>query len=149
MRTFTLQHRLKLQRQYKVKQDHINKLLDNMALTTNQKSIQENEQAIREMLDLNTHTLPQPDLTHSASFYSLPDLSTDDYTSHMGHHQIDFKRLSQNEEPKPSTSAQTEESVRIEIDSVDTPLLKTHHRRKSSTLRNVSSASDCQQTSEF
>lgn len=39
MRTFTLQQRLKLQRQYKVKQRYINKLLESVQDTTNAETI--------------------------------------------------------------------------------------------------------------
>jgi hypothetical protein len=70
MRTFTLQQRLKLMRQYKVKQRYINKLLETIAETDNPETISKQEAAIRAALDLPDPPLTSP-LTRSSS---LPDL---------------------------------------------------------------------------
>ncbi|KAI6241572.1 Protein CBR-MRPS-18A [Aphelenchoides fujianensis] len=89
MRTFTLQHRLKLMRQYKVKQQYINRLLDTIAASNNEQTIQENEQKIRELFDLPEpdHNLPlgteARELTRSASYYSLPEFTNDEYETHI------------------------------------------------------------------
>lgn len=45
MRTFTLQHRLKLMRQYRVKQNYINRLLENIASRDNAQVIHQNVSA--------------------------------------------------------------------------------------------------------
>ena len=52
MRTFTLQHRLKLMRQYKVKQQHINRLLDNIAAANNEQTMQQNVCSSLEIADI-------------------------------------------------------------------------------------------------
>ncbi|KAI6235679.1 Ig-like domain-containing protein [Aphelenchoides besseyi] len=84
MRTFTLQHRLKLMRQYKVKQQYINRLLDNIATSNNEHAIKKNQQEIREMLNIpDPEFSPRNELTRSASYYSLPEFSSEEYETHI------------------------------------------------------------------
>ncbi|KAI1721269.1 immunoglobulin domain and leucine-rich repeat-containing protein 2 [Ditylenchus destructor] len=73
MRTFTLQQRLKLQRQYKVKQRYINKLLESVQDNTNAETILKQEEAIRAVLDLPDPTFPTTTLSRSSSYFSLPE----------------------------------------------------------------------------
>ncbi|CAD5215870.1 unnamed protein product [Bursaphelenchus okinawaensis] len=116
MRTFTLQHRLKLMRQYKVKQQYINRLLENIDNTNNVNVISENEQKIRAVLDLpqpdlptqppfSDRHLPASELQRSASFYSLPEFVLDDDDNAGFRKQflpINFAELKEND--RPSTS---------------------------------------------
>ncbi|KAI6187888.1 28S ribosomal protein S18a, mitochondrial [Aphelenchoides besseyi] len=84
MRTFTLQHRLKLMRQYKVKQQYINGLLDNIATSNNEHAIKKNQQEIQEMLNIpDPEFSPRNELTRSASYYSLPEFSSEEYETHI------------------------------------------------------------------
>ncbi|KAH7731506.1 Protein IGLR-2 a [Aphelenchoides avenae] len=80
MRTFTLQQRLKLMRQYQVKQRYINKLLETIADTDNPETISKQEAAIRAALDLPDPPLTSSPLAHSTSYHSLPDLSLQEYS---------------------------------------------------------------------
>lgn len=56
MRTFTLQQRLKLMRQYKVKQRYINKLLETIAETDNPETISKQVGAPWLCVDCNLHS---------------------------------------------------------------------------------------------
>jgi len=152
MRTFTLQHRLKLMRQYKVKQHHINRLLENIATNENQQPIHEHTD-IREMLNLQ-NGLQKGGFSRSASFYSLPDLSADNYMAAVNPNNrfplVDFKQFRNSvieKEPQViinEISNRDEDPEAQQPSSSDTPLLK-HHRRKSSNLRAVSSFTNCRE----
>ncbi|KAI6176702.1 Leucine Rich Repeat family protein [Aphelenchoides bicaudatus] len=147
MRTFTLQHRLKLMRQYKVKEHHINDLLANIEKTENQQTIHENKD-IREMLDLPGANIPKSNFSSSSvPFYSLPDLTILDDCLLDGVAPIDFVRYSfdTNKEIKPdadeipaSSKITNENEPETSQASANTPFFKKHHRRKSSNLRTLS-----------
>lgn len=111
---------------------------------------------IREMLGLKEPSFPRSNFSAPVSFYSLPDLtSLDAYftTNHAARRlsPIDFKQfrysLDINMDPRTSTNAITSTSkITNDIDpeiqvSSNTPLLG-HHRRKSSSMRTVSSFID-------
>ncbi|KAK6743135.1 hypothetical protein RB195_010414 [Necator americanus] len=83
MKAFSLQHRLKMMRQYKVKQRYLNKLLESFqesAATPD--ALRKHEEEVRAALELPDP--PPPDsptedhpLSRSSSFYSLPEYIID------------------------------------------------------------------------
>ncbi|CAD5221835.1 unnamed protein product [Bursaphelenchus xylophilus] len=157
MRTFTLQHRLKLMRQYKVKQQYINRLLENIDNTNNVNVISENEQKIRAVLDLPEHDLPsQPpfiemklpnsELQRSASFYSLPEFVLDDDEMSGFRRQypaINFKQFKASEIQIPSTSG-TKSSGDLNKDSNEA----TDEPTPDSPLLGPSSSKHCRYSSD-
>uniref|UniRef100_A0A915EBX5 Ig-like domain-containing protein n=1 Tax=Ditylenchus dipsaci TaxID=166011 RepID=A0A915EBX5_9BILA len=79
MRMFTLERRLKVMRQYKVKQRYINKLLESIGDTTNNDTITKQEAAIRAVLaELPQSSFPTAAFSRSASYYSLPEFVEED-----------------------------------------------------------------------
>ncbi|EYB94198.1 hypothetical protein Y032_0174g451 [Ancylostoma ceylanicum] len=84
MKAFSLQHRLKMMRQYKVKQRYLNKLLESFQdSTASPEALRKHEQEVRAALELPDP--PPPDsptethpLSRSSSFYSLPEYIIDD-----------------------------------------------------------------------
>lgn len=83
VKTFTLQNRLKLIRQYKVKQKVINKLLERYNDNSTDLNEADKEAEIRRVLNLNELDLETNEalLDRSPSYYSLPELSTDENIS--------------------------------------------------------------------
>lgn len=84
MRTFSLQHRLKMMRQYKVKQRYVNKLLESFQVSSPEVQL-ENEEKVRAALeipdDLGTidGSIDTPSrLSRSSSFHSLPEYVIDE-----------------------------------------------------------------------
>ncbi|ULU01249.1 hypothetical protein L3Y34_001538 [Caenorhabditis briggsae] len=84
MRTFSLQHRLKMMRQYKVKQRYVNKLLESFQASSPEVQL-ENEEKVRAALeipdDLGTidGSIDTPSrLSRSSSFHSLPEYVIDE-----------------------------------------------------------------------
>lgn len=84
MRTFSLQHRLKMMRQYKVKQRYVNKLLESFQASSPDVQL-ENEEKVRAALeipdDLGTidGSIDTPSrLSRSSSFHSLPEYVIDE-----------------------------------------------------------------------
>ncbi len=105
------------------------------------------------MLNLQNPTLQKSEFSRSASFYSLPDLTSDEFAHHTNHSfpLIDFKQFRRSVIEKESNPTVNNDIISQinEIDSEqqtssNTPLLK-HHRRKSSNLRQVSSSTDCRE----
>ncbi|CAI4232070.1 unnamed protein product [Auanema sp. JU1783] len=79
MRTFSLQHRLKLMRQYKVKQRYLNKLLESFQDAHSPEALRKHEEEVRAALDLPEPEVPERHpLSRSSSFYSLPEYVLDD-----------------------------------------------------------------------
>ncbi|VDP03790.1 unnamed protein product [Heligmosomoides polygyrus] len=84
VKAFSLQHRLKMMRQYKVKQGYLNRLLESFQdSTTNPEVMRQHEQEVRAALEMpvppvsptEPHPLP---LSRASSFYSLPEYIIDD-----------------------------------------------------------------------
>uniref|UniRef100_A0A0K0DJN0 Uncharacterized protein n=1 Tax=Angiostrongylus cantonensis TaxID=6313 RepID=A0A0K0DJN0_ANGCA len=82
MKAFSLQHRLKLMRQYKVKQKYLNNLLESFQQTTSSpETIRRQEQEVRaalELIDPSESPAENHPLSHASSFYSLPEYVVDD-----------------------------------------------------------------------
>ncbi|CAJ0597822.1 unnamed protein product [Cylicocyclus nassatus] len=83
MKAFSLQHRLKMMRQYKVKQRYLNKLLESLQdSTASPETLRKHEEEVRAALQLPDTPPPgSPDdhpLSRSSSFYSLPEYVIDD-----------------------------------------------------------------------
>uniref|UniRef100_A0A0N4ZI77 Ig-like domain-containing protein n=1 Tax=Parastrongyloides trichosuri TaxID=131310 RepID=A0A0N4ZI77_PARTI len=80
VKTFTLQNRLKLVRQYKVKQKVINKLLERYNDNGEEMNETNKEEEIRRVLNLNELDLETNEslLERSPSYYSLPEFCTND-----------------------------------------------------------------------
>uniref|UniRef100_A0A0N5BVP4 Ig-like domain-containing protein n=1 Tax=Strongyloides papillosus TaxID=174720 RepID=A0A0N5BVP4_STREA len=85
VKTFTLQNRLKLIRQYKVKQKVINKLLERYNDNSADLNEADKEAEIRRVLDLNETDLETNEalLDRSPSYYSLPEFCTDEDISSL------------------------------------------------------------------
>ncbi|CAI2347709.1 unnamed protein product [Caenorhabditis sp. 36 PRJEB53466] len=84
MRTFSLQHRLKMMRQYKVKQRYVNKLLESFQAGSSEVDL-ENEEKVRAALEIPDDLatidggLDTPSrLSRSSSFHSLPEYVIDE-----------------------------------------------------------------------
>lgn len=84
MRTFSLQHRLKMMRQYKVKQRYVNKLLESFQASSPEVQL-ENEEKVRAALELAEElgtidgSIDTPTrLSRSSSFHSLPEYVIDE-----------------------------------------------------------------------
>ncbi|CCD69194.1 Immunoglobulin domain and leucine-rich repeat-containing protein 2 [Caenorhabditis elegans] len=84
MRTFSLQHRLKMMRQYKVKQRYVNKLLESLQATSPEVQL-ENEEKVRAALEIPDDlatidgSMDTPSrLSRSSSFHSLPEYVIDE-----------------------------------------------------------------------
>ncbi|VDM53423.1 unnamed protein product [Angiostrongylus costaricensis] len=77
MKAFSLQHRLKLMRQYKVKQKYLNNLLESFQQTTSSPEEQEVRAAL-ELIDPTESPAENHPLSHASSFYSLPEYVVDD-----------------------------------------------------------------------
>ncbi|CAB3403023.1 unnamed protein product [Caenorhabditis bovis] len=83
MRTFSLQHRLKLMRQYKVKQRYLNKLLESFQTSTHDDEL-EKEEKVRAALEMLEHPdveIPETSsirMSRASSFHSLPEYLIDD-----------------------------------------------------------------------
>ncbi|KAF1761558.1 hypothetical protein GCK72_009814 [Caenorhabditis remanei] len=84
MRTFSLQHRLKMMRQYKVKQRYVNKLLESFQASSPDVQL-ENEEKVRAALELADDigtidgSIDTPSrLSRSSSFHSLPEYVIDE-----------------------------------------------------------------------
>ncbi|KAK5985507.1 Immunoglobulin domain and leucine-rich repeat-containing protein 2 [Trichostrongylus colubriformis] len=83
VKAFSLQHRLKMMRQYKVKQRYLNRLLESFQDTSvNAEALRQQEQEVRAALEMpvppvspEPHPLP---LSRTSSFYSLPEYVIDD-----------------------------------------------------------------------
>lgn len=106
------------------------------------------------MLELENPGLPKSEYSRSASFYSLPDLTSGEFShdTNRSFPLVDFAqfRHSINEGELKSKMVDNETTSTNDVDieqqptSSNAPLLK-HHRRKSSNLRAVSSVSDCRE----
>ncbi|WKY01054.1 hypothetical protein Q1695_015224 [Nippostrongylus brasiliensis] len=81
MKAFSLQHRLKMMRQYKVKQRYLNKLLESLQdSTANPEVIRQQEEEVRAALEMPAPPVSPTDplpLSRSSSFYSLPEYIID------------------------------------------------------------------------
>ncbi|KHJ99322.1 leucine Rich repeat-containing domain protein [Oesophagostomum dentatum] len=84
MKAFSLQHRLKMMRQYKVKQRYLNKLLESFQdSTASPDALRKHEEEVRAALELPDPPPPESPteehpLSRSSSFYSLPEYIIDD-----------------------------------------------------------------------
>lgn len=109
------------------------------------------------MLDLQDPlSLPKSSFANSASFYSLPDLTSFDEYMQADANQpqrltpVDFKQLRYSlDTSKEMHNDEIPRTSKIENEpeahtSSTTPFMK-HHRRKSSNLRAVSSFTDCRE----
>ncbi|EGT53220.1 hypothetical protein CAEBREN_24593 [Caenorhabditis brenneri] len=84
MRTFSLQHRLKMMRQYKVKQRYVNELLESFQASSPEVQL-ENEEKVRAALEIPDDLGPiegsidtPSRLSRSSSFHSLPEYVIDE-----------------------------------------------------------------------
>ncbi|KJH52542.1 hypothetical protein DICVIV_01252 [Dictyocaulus viviparus] len=80
MKAFSLQHRLKLMRQYKVKQRYLNNLLESFQHAPNPEAMRRHEHEVRAALDLIDPAESPTDnhpLSRASSFYSLPEYIID------------------------------------------------------------------------
>uniref|UniRef100_A0A7I5E8L7 Ig-like domain-containing protein n=1 Tax=Haemonchus contortus TaxID=6289 RepID=A0A7I5E8L7_HAECO len=83
VKAFSLQHRLKMMRQYKVKQRYLNRLLESFQdPAVSPEALRQQEQEVRAALEMavppvspETHSLP---ISRTSSFYSLPEYVIDD-----------------------------------------------------------------------
>uniref|UniRef100_A0A1I7XTH2 Ig-like domain-containing protein n=1 Tax=Heterorhabditis bacteriophora TaxID=37862 RepID=A0A1I7XTH2_HETBA len=79
MKAFSLQHRLKMMRQYKVKQRYLNKLLESFQDTNSPEAMRKHEEEVRAALEFPYPPDPPHDpLSRSSSFYSLPEYVIND-----------------------------------------------------------------------
>jgi hypothetical protein len=112
------------------------------------------QKTIHSLLDLDNPILPRSEYSRSASFYSLPDLTFDEF-SHDANHTfplVDFKQFRHSIIERGSKSKVSDNDITYANDvdveqqpsSSNSPLIK-HHRRKSSNLRAVSSFNNCRE----
>ncbi|KAJ1351500.1 hypothetical protein KIN20_007518 [Parelaphostrongylus tenuis] len=82
MKAFSLQHRLKMMRQYKVKQKYMNNLLESFQqTTTSPEAMRRHEQEVKaalELIDPSESPEENHPLSHASSFYSLPEYVVED-----------------------------------------------------------------------
>ncbi|CAK5077026.1 unnamed protein product [Meloidogyne enterolobii] len=105
VRTFTLEQRLKILNQYKVKQRYVNKLLEAIGTETNVDIISRKEAAIREVLgeeqppptfwSSSHHPSNNSNLRRSASFHSLPEFPLVDEILEEEEQQIIYVNLTE------------------------------------------------------
>uniref|UniRef100_A0AC34FGF1 Ig-like domain-containing protein n=1 Tax=Panagrolaimus sp. ES5 TaxID=591445 RepID=A0AC34FGF1_9BILA len=96
VRTFSLQQRLKLMRQYKLKQRHVNKLLANV--DDSNLNVEANSENLRKVFDFSNEILPAESipLRRSVSCLSLPEFTLVDGNEFPELKEIPGRRLTNN-----------------------------------------------------
>uniref|UniRef100_A0A914YUB6 Ig-like domain-containing protein n=1 Tax=Panagrolaimus superbus TaxID=310955 RepID=A0A914YUB6_9BILA len=128
VRTFSLQQRLKLMRQYKLKQRHVNKLLANV--DESHLNVEGHSENLRKVFELSNEILPAESipLRRSVSCLSLPEFTLVDGNDFPELKEIPGRRLTNNMDmrqwrrPQKKTVSECEEPVAGPSSSSRAPL---------------------------